>query len=136
MTYRPPFARMRQIRRNAPPPLDKSTPINVEAAIAQAPESVLVVEEAPDEKPPTPAPAPPPMMGAVVKPSEAPVEEAPVEEAPVEEAPVEEEASDPDIIWSLNMRKAELIAIAKKMGVDTTDMTKKQIVAALDKLSQ
>ena len=109
MSYKPPFARMRQIRRDAPPPIDWNQPANVEAALAQVPppvepepEAVFVIEEP-----------------------------APVVPAPVDEDPeVKDEKVKPD--WSPQMKKAGLLSVALGMGLDVSEsMTKGQIVAAL-----
>ena len=120
MTYKPPFARMRQIRRDAPPPMSRSVP-NVEAALARRIETVFVVEE-----------------------PEIPIEEvaAPIEEvaAPIEEvaAPVEVEPDEPEEPkkdppkFYLQMKKYDLLSAALGMGLAVDDgFTKTQILNAL-----
>lgn len=134
MSYHPPFARMRQIKRDAPPPLSKPAPppVNVEAALAvTAPETVIVVEE--------PA-SPPPvvkMVDAVLydqkgrsllqstalpEPPALVVTPPPVPEPVVVEVPK----------FNPQMKKSELLLIAQNAGLDVTEMmTKNQILAAL-----
>ena len=113
MTYKPPFARMRQIRRDAPPPMSRSVP-NVEAALARRIETVFVVEE-----------------------PEIPIEEvaAPIAEvaAPVEVEPdePEEPKKDPPKFY-LQMKKYDLLSAALGMGLAVDDgFTKTQILNAL-----
>ena len=106
MTYKPPFARMRQIRRDAPPPMSRSVP-NVEAALARRIETVFVVEE-----------------------PEIPIEEvaAPVEVEPDEP---EEPKKDPPKFY-LQMKKYDLLSAALGMGLAVDDgFTKTQILNAL-----
>jgi len=124
-SYKPPFARMRQIRANAPPPLSKY-PQDVDAALAAVPEVPpveeirvpvgaveVIVEPGPDLK-----------FGTaddhkhIVQPGG----EAPVDE-PAEAAPK----------YDMTMKKAELAALADANGVEYPEgATKAEIVEALD----
>ena len=112
MSYLPPFARMRQIRKAAAPRTPSVTdmggtnPQNVEEALAAVdpePEPVFVVE-----------------ISDPVDDSEPPMAD-PV--APVVADPIKIDAS---------MKKAELLALAEALGVEADDtMTKSQIIAVL-----
>jgi post-segregation antitoxin (ccd killing protein) len=52
-----------------------------------------------------------------------PVVAAPVAAEPVVAAPA----------WDMDMRKAELVALAEGKGLDVSGLTKRQIIAELDK---
>jgi hypothetical protein len=115
-TYKPPFARMRQIKRDAP--VRGGTPVNVEDAIDRLPAvpmPVFVVEE----------------------PEQPPAEEPAVTVTQPEPEPVEAVASQPvaaplGIKFNPQAKKADLLAIATAAGLAVDDtMTKAQIIAAL-----
>ena len=118
MSYLPPFARMRQIRKAAAPRTPSVTdmggtnPQNVEEALAAVePEPVFVVEI------PDPIDDIEPPMADPVDDIEPPMAD------PVAADPIKIDAS---------MKKAELLALAEALGVEADDtMTKSQIIAVL-----
>lgn len=130
--YKPPFARMRQIKQNAGPPMSKD-PVSVLDAITQMTEpphpleeTVFVVEEpeALIEDPLTPVEVLPVPMDA--PPVEEPEPVAKVMDLP---PPLPATPKKPDLT---KMNKTELAIIAANKGIPISDeMTKAQIVAAI-----
>ena len=131
MTYQPPFARMRQIKRDASRYRQDSEPVqlserapspepaNVTEALAQTPpEAVYVIEE------------PEPVV--TEKTVELPVVtvEEPAQE-PVLEPVLDETGAEP-AKYHPQMKKGDLVVAAANLGITVTDeMTKAQILEAL-----
>ena len=127
MTYQPPFARMRQIKRDASRYRQDSEPVqlserapspepaNVTEALAQTPpEAVYVIEE------------PEPVV--TEKTVELPV--VTVEE-PAQEPVLDETGAEP-VKYHPQMKKGDLVVAAANLGITVTDeMTKAQILEAL-----
>ena len=111
MTYHPPFARMRQIKRDTvrperdPAPVPTPEPANVSEALAQTPpEAVYVIEE------PTPPEPEPVVVERTIK-------------LPEPEAKTK---------FNPQMKKSELVVIAANLNIPISDeMTKAQILDAL-----
>ncbi len=135
-SYKPPFARMRQIRANAPPPPSKY-PQDVDAALAVVPEAppVPVVPPVEEIRGPVGAveviiePGPDLKFGTaddhkhIVQPGG---------EAPVDE-PVAEVGNPAKLKYDMTMKKADLADLADANGVEYPEgATKAEIVEALD----
>ncbi len=132
MAYLPPFARMRQIKRDTvrperdPVPVPTEPPANVSEALAQTPEAVYVIEE-------------PEVAERTIKPVEVvvpePVEPEPAPEPVVPEPVVPEPAPvepEPKVKAHPQMKKSELVVIAANLGLPLSDeMTKAQILDAI-----
>lgn len=114
MTYHPPFARMRQIKRDTVRPERDPAPANVTEALAQTPpEAVYVIEE------PTPPEPEPVVVERAIK--------LPEPEPEPEPEPVEAKAK-----FNPQMKKSELVVIAANLNIPISDeMTKAQILDAL-----
>lgn len=138
-TYHPPFARMRQIKRDTPPrsprdmaPVEVPAPANVTEALAVTPEAVYVIEEPEIIEKTLELP-----VVTVEEPivlDETDIEDVasstppPVPEPPPVTAP---QAPEPPK-YHPQMKKGELVMVAANMGVAVTDeMTKAQILDAL-----
>lgn len=149
MSYMPPFARMRQIRRDAVrPEKDTPAPVNVEAALALVPEvaplveTVLVLEVAPqadlevavatpEEEIPTDEPTPE-VEDKPAIPAEAPAKE----EAAAEVVPAEVAAAPKKLVFNNQMNKKDLTAIARAAGWEVPeDLTRAAILAGLTKMN-
>ena len=136
MTYRPPFARMRQIKADAPPK-PSTDPVNVEEALLTAPPAPadirvsvgavdVVVEAGDDHKFGTPDDH----HHIVQAGAESPVTEPKV----IEEEPLVAEVVEPEVpTYDKLTRKTDLVALAAQYGVVHEDTaTKAEILAALD----
>lgn len=138
MSYKPPFARMRAIKRDAPPPIPRNQePASVEVALANAPEPVFVVE-APEPVEPEPgvsAPEPIEVEEPEVSVEPEPVEPEPIEVEDHEKAEHEDHEKAEDhkkLKFNPQMKKAELLALAEEAGLVVDDtMTKNQILSLL-----
>ena len=144
-SYKPPFARMRQILKNAPPPLPKY-PQNVEEAVREVALKQDVGEKVADE-----IRVPVGILDAVIKPGPDKVfgteddvisievhkddgkhdhEPEVVEPEVVEPEP---KAVEPKPSYSRILSRKKLIALAKKHNIELVDSpTKAQILSALD----
>lgn len=153
-SYKPPFARMRQIKQNAPP--RPALPQNVEEALEAVAAAQAAGEDVPDEiRVPVGTsevvitPGPDKTFGTAddvvqVEPvvdAEALVADLPAgeDEAEVEEveAVVEDEDEEAPKVakpsYDMTDKKADLLAIAEAHGAAANDtMTKKQIIDVLD----
>jgi|APSaa5957512576_1039674.scaffolds.fasta_scaffold46061_2 hypothetical protein len=153
-SYGPPASRMRQIKRDAPPPIPRY-PQNVEEAIAEVAKAQAAGEVVADE-----IRVPVGIVDAVVKPGpdekfgtaddvttiepheddgehehdDAPLDDLEEEEAAAEELVIEDEPVEtvpPE--YNAQMKKSELLDVAETAEVETDDsMTKAQIIEALD----
>lgn len=149
MSYKPPFARMRQIVASAPHPLPKG-PQNVEEALLDMAKLTAQIVEPPEDavEPEVEAPL---TMRHLVPEDHGDIEVAPEEtedveqepkvvEAPLTVSPVADEPDDEIVIeaeedipeYSLDLSRKDLQVLAEKYGVEVKG-TKAEIVAALDK---
>lgn len=147
-SYKPPYARMRQIRRDcvrpeAPAaPEAPAVPANVEAALALLPEDVFIVEvEQPAEavaeanEPPVAEESLPDEPEAEESPAE-PAEVAAEEEAAPEVAAPEVAPAPSKLVFSSQMNKSALIAVALSAGWEVpADMSRSSILAELTKMN-
>ena len=163
MSYMPPFARMRQIRRDAVrPEKDTPAPVNVEAALALVPEvaplvpevaplvpevaplveTVLVLEVAPPADlevvvatPEEEIPTDEPTPEVEDKPA-SPAEAPAKEEAAAEVVPAEVAAAPKKLVFNNQMNKKDLTAIARAAGWEVPeDLTRAAILAGLTKMN-
>lgn len=132
MSYKPPFARMREIRQNRPLRASQADPVNVEDALDRMPVPVFVVEE--PEQPSIEEPA------VVITQPEPVVEVETIEPEPVVEVEaIEPVVAEPEVIkpvrpikFNPQAKKADLIALARSEGLVVDDtMTKAQIIVVL-----
>ena len=139
MSYKPPCSRMRQIHRNAPPPIPRF-PQNVDDAVREAALKQKAGEEVADE-----IRVPVGILDAVIKPGPDKVygtkDDVATIEAHKDDGEHDHEPEvvepEPDVVekpvYSRLLKKAELTAIADEHGVILKeDGTKAQIITALD----
>lgn len=144
-TYKPPFARMRHIRRDAPVRPQKDMPENVEAALAEAAAKQSAGEEVADE-----IRVPVGAVDAVVTPGPDEKFGTPDDEFHIEahkddglheheEPEVDDDlplVAEPEVEvpkYGLDLKKAELVALADEHEVMLPEgATKAEIIAALD----
>lgn len=128
--YLPPSSRMRQIRRDAPPPLPQGPQFvqgaqdrALKAESAKAPEAVFVIEEPVVDEPVMEMPFPEVAM---------PFFDVDTLPEPEVVPPPEPKAARPAEPFHAQMKKSDLVVIAANMGVPLSDeMTKAQILMAL-----